>query len=55
MGICCMAQGTQKVALYQPRGVAGGGRWEWGLRGREHMCTYSWFLLMFDRKQQSSI
>ena len=25
MGICCMCQGTQTVALYQPRGVDGQG------------------------------
>ena len=28
MGICCMAQETQTGALYQPRGVGWGGRWE---------------------------
>ena len=28
MGICCMTQGTQLQALYQPRGVGWGGRWE---------------------------
>ena len=27
-GICCMAQETQTAALYQPRGVGWGGRWE---------------------------
>ena len=29
MGICCMTQGTQTGALYQPRG-GGGERWEGG-------------------------
>ena len=29
MGTCCMAQGTQAGALYQPRGV------EWERDGRE--------------------
>ena len=33
MGICCMAQETQTGALYQPRGVGWGGRWEWGSKG----------------------
>ena len=33
MGICCMAQETQREALYQSRGVGWGGRWEAG--GRE--------------------
>ena len=28
MGICCVAQETQTGALYQPRGVARGERWE---------------------------
>ena len=28
MGICCMAQKTQTGALYQPRGLGWGGRWE---------------------------
>ena len=28
MGICCMSQGTQTEALYQPRAVGWGGRWE---------------------------
>ena len=28
MGICCMAQETQTGALYQPRRVGLGGRWE---------------------------
>ena len=34
MGIFCMAQETQIGALYQPRGVRWGGRWEGGARGR---------------------
>ena len=29
-----------KQALYQPRGVGWGGRWEGGSRGRGHMYTY---------------
>ena len=28
MGICCIAQETQTGALYQPREVGWGGRWE---------------------------
>ena len=28
MGICCMSQGTQTLALYQPRGVG----WEGNMR-----------------------
>ena len=27
-------------ALYQPRGVGWGRRWEGGSEGRGHMCTY---------------
>ena len=55
MGICCMAKEAQTGALYQPRGVGCGGRWEGGSRGRGYMLTYSWFMLMFDRKQQNSV
>ena len=33
MGIFSMAQETQIGALYQPRGVGWGGRWEAGLKG----------------------
>ena len=39
MGICCVAQETQTGALYQPRGVARGGRWEGTSKGREYMYT----------------
>ena len=37
MGICCMAQETQTGALYQPRGVGWGGRWEGGTKGRGYI------------------
>ena len=50
-----MSQGTQTGALYQPRGVGRGGRWERGSKGRGHMCTYGWFMLRFDWKQQNSV
>ena len=33
-----MAQETQTGALYQPRGVAWGGRWKGGSKGREDIC-----------------
>ena len=39
-GICCMSQETQTVALYQPKRVRWGGRWEGGSRRRRYMCTY---------------
>ena len=48
-----MSQETQPGALYQPRGVGRGRRWEGGSRGRGHMCTYGRFMLRFDRKQNS--
>ena len=38
--ICCMSHGTQTGALYQPRGMGWGGRWEGGSRGRGHMYIY---------------
>ena len=50
-----MSQGTQTGALYQPRGLGRGGRWERGSQGSIHIYTYGWFMLMFDRKQQNSI
>ena len=41
-------------ALLQPKGVGWGGRWEkGGSTGTGHMYTYSWFLLMFSRKQHN--
>ena len=40
LGICCMAQETQTGALYQPRGVGWGGRWEGGSKGRGYIYTY---------------
>ena len=46
-----MAQETQTGA--QPRGVGWGGRWEGGSKGRGYMYTYGWFMLRFDRKQNS--
>ena len=55
MGICCMAQETQTEALYQPRVVGWGGRWEGGSKGRGYMYTYGWFMLGFDREQQNSV
>ena len=39
-GICCLAQETQAGALYQPRGVGWGGRWEGDSKGRACMYTY---------------
>ena len=39
MGICCMTQGTQTGARYQPRGVGRGGRCEWDSRGRGHISS----------------
>ena len=40
MGIFCIAQETQTGALYQPRGVGWGGRWEGGSNGKGYMYTY---------------
>ena len=39
-----MAQETQTGALYQPRVDGEGGG---------YMCTYGWFMLRFDKKQNS--
>ena len=35
MGIFCLAQETQAGALYHPKGVGWGVRWEGGLKGRD--------------------
>ena len=35
-----MSQGNQTGALYQPRGVGWGGRWEGVSRGSEYIYTY---------------
>ena len=40
-----MAQETQTEALYQPRGMGWGGRWEGGSKVREYMYTYGRFML----------
>ena len=37
-----MTQGTHTGALYQPRGVGWGGRWEGGSRGRGYV--YLWLI-----------
>ena len=42
MGIRCMSQETHTGALYQPRGVGWGGRWEGGSRGRGYV--YLWLI-----------
>ena len=55
MRICCMGQETQTRALYQPRGVGWGGRWEGVSKGRGYIYTYGLFRLMFDRQQQNSV
>ena len=55
MGMCCVAQETQTGALYQPRGVGWGGRWEGGSKGKGYMYTCGWSMLRFERKQQNSV
>ena len=50
-----MAQETETGALCPPRRVGWGGRWEGGSKGRGYMYTYGWFMLRFDRKQQTSV
>ena len=50
-----MAQETRTGALYQPRGVGWGKRWEGGSKGRGYTYTYDRFMLWFGRKQQNSV
>ena len=40
---CFSAQEAQLRALWWPRWIGWGVRWEAGLRGKEYMYTYSWF------------
>ena len=40
LGICCMSQGTQTGAPYQPRGVGWGEIWKGGSRRMGHMYTH---------------
>ena len=39
-GTCSMGKETQTGALYQPRGLGWGGRWEGVSKRRGHMYTY---------------
>ena len=52
MGICYMTQRTQTGALYQPRGVEWGVRWEAGLEGGDTGIPMADSCWMFHRKQQ---
>ena len=40
VGIFCVAQETQTGALYQPKGVQWGRRWEGVSEGRGYIYTY---------------
>ena len=55
MGICCMTQGTQTSVLWQPRRVGWVKMWEGGSRGRGHMYTFGWFMLMYGRNQHNIV
>ena len=48
MGICCMAKETQTGLCIYLEGRDGS-------KGRGYMCTYGWFMLRFDRKEQNSV
>ena len=43
------AQEAQLSALWWPRALGLGRGWDGGPRGREYMCTYSWFTLLYIR------
>ena len=45
VGIRWMMQGTKACALWPPRGVGWGGRWQGGSTGRGHRCTSDCFLV----------
>jgi len=48
-------QGAQPSALWQPRGVGWGERWEGGSREQGHMYTYGWFMLMYGRNRHNIV
>ena len=48
MGICCVTQEAPSRAVWQPRGVGWGRRWEGGSGRREGTYVY-WFMLMYSR------
>ena len=50
-----MVQETHTGALYLPRRVGWGGRWEGVSKGRGYKYTYGLFMVRFDRKQQNSV
>ena len=59
MGIFCMAQETQTGALYQPRGVEWGERWEGGSKGRlihvevgQYTAKFCKAILSFNKKNK---
>ena len=49
-----MTQGPQSGALWQPRRVGWGGRWEGGSGGRGCMYPYSWFMFVYGRNQHNT-
>ena len=55
MWSCCITQGAQLCALWQPRGVRWGGSREGVSRGRWHMDTYGWFMLLYGRNQHNIV
>ena len=42
-------------ALWQPRGVVCGGRWEVGSEGGGRISTCGWFMLMYGRNQHNTV
>ena len=46
-----MMLGDQPGTLWEPRGVGWDGKWEEGLREKQHMFTYGCFLLLYGRSQ----
>ena len=61
MSICKLVSGNlmydagNSGALWQPRGVGWGGRWDRSSRGRGHMYAYGWFMLMYGRNQHNIV
>ena len=57
VGICSLVQGVQSHALWQPRGMWWGGRWEEGWRGEDRcipMVDSCWYMAETNKTLQSN-
>ena len=55
MGNCCVTQRVRHAKLWQPGEVRWGEDWWGGSRGRGHMYTNDWFMLLYGRSQHNIV